>query len=45
MVRSTWWADWPFSRNNVSLSILDVVDSGTLDCKLAGLLWLLMEHR
>jgi len=45
MVRPTWWADWPFSRYNEDLSILDAVNSGTLDCKLAGLLWLLMEHR
>jgi hypothetical protein len=27
------------------LSILDLVNSGTVDCKLAGLLWVLMEHR
>ena len=45
MVRSTWWADWPFSRVNENLTILDVVSSGTVDFKLAGLLWLLMEHR
>jgi hypothetical protein len=45
MVRPTWWADWTFSRYNDDLSILDVVNSGTLDWKLAGLLWLLMEHR
>ena len=45
MVRSTWWADWPFSRVNENLSILDIVASGTVDFKLAGLLWLLMEHR
>jgi len=27
------------------LSILHLVNSGTVDCKLAGLLWVLMEHR
>lgn len=45
MARPTWWADWTFSRYNDDLSILDVVNSGTLDWKLAGLLWLLMEQR
>ena len=45
MVRSTWWSDWPFSRVHDKLTILDVVRSGTVDFKLAGLLWLLMEHR
>jgi hypothetical protein len=45
MVRHTWWADWPFSRVNENLTILDVVRSGTVDFRLAGLLWLLMEHR
>jgi hypothetical protein len=45
MARSIWWTDWPFSRVNENLSILDVVNSGVIDFKLAGLLWLLMEHR
>jgi len=45
MVRPTWWADWPFSRVTENLTILDVVNSGTVDFKLAGLLWLVMEHR
>ena len=30
---------------NGSLSIVDLVNSGEFDCKLAGLFWLLMEHR
>jgi hypothetical protein len=30
---------------NQGLSILDLVNSGTVDCKLAALLWILMEHR
>ena len=45
MVRSHWWPEWTFSRVNENLSILDVVKSGVIDFKLAGLLWLLMEHR
>jgi hypothetical protein len=45
MVYSRWWADWRSIRTNESFSILDVVNSGTIDFKLAGLLWLLMEHR
>jgi hypothetical protein len=32
-------------RMDDNFSILDVVNSGTIDFKLAGLLWLLMEHR
>ena len=45
MVRTQWWADWAFHRPDSNLSILDVVEFGTIDFKLAGLLWLLMEHR
>lgn len=45
MFRRVWWADWPFNRVDENLSILDVVNSGTIDLKLGGLLWLLMEHR
>jgi hypothetical protein len=45
MVRTHRWADWPFRRIDEDLSILDVVKFGTIDFKLAGLLWLLMEHR
>jgi hypothetical protein len=37
--------DWPFHRIDENFSILDVVESGTIDFKLAGLLWLLMERR
>jgi len=40
-----WWTDWQNFRTNENFSILDVVNSGTVDFKLAGLLWLLMEHR
>ena len=45
MLYSRWWANSRFGNNNEGLSILDLVNSGTLDCKLAALLWLLMEHR
>jgi hypothetical protein len=45
MVRTHGWVDWPFHRIDENLSILDVVKFGTIDFKLAGLLWLLMEHR
>ena len=45
MVRSHWWADWTFSRIDETLSILNVIDWGEIDFKLAGLLWLLMEQR
>jgi hypothetical protein len=42
---SQWWANKWFGNNTPSLSILDLVNRGTIDCKLAGLLWHLMEHR
>ena len=45
MVRARWWPDWTFGRAYDNFSILDVVKFGTIDFKLAGLLWLLMEHR
>jgi hypothetical protein len=45
MVRTLGWADWYFRRVDENLTILDVVKFGTIDFKLAGLLWLLMEHR
>ncbi len=45
MVRSHWWADWTFSRIDETLSILNVIEWGEVDFKLAGLLWLLMEQR
>ena len=44
MPRSMWWGDWAFSRP-ATLSIIDLVESKTLDFKLAGLLWLIMESR
>jgi hypothetical protein len=45
MVYSRRWLPWWGSRVDESLSILDVVSSGAIDFKLAGLLWLFMEHR
>ncbi len=45
MVKYQGWTGWPFRRMDEDLSILDVVKFGTLDYKLAGLLWLLMENR
>ncbi len=45
MVRYQGWSGWPFRRIEEDLSILDVVRFGSIDYKLAGLLWLLMEHR
>ena len=40
-----WRPDWSFVRYDDTLSILDVLSSRTLDYKLAGLLWVLMEQR
>jgi hypothetical protein len=45
MARTQYWSDWMFRRIDEDFSILDIVRSGTIDYKLAGLLWLLMEHR
>jgi hypothetical protein len=45
MVYSRRWPPWWGLRVDENLSILDVVSSGAIDFKLAGLLWLFMEHR
>ncbi len=45
MLYSRWWANQHFGQDDDSLSILDLVNSGTIDCKLAALLWLLIEQR
>ncbi len=45
MVYYRWRPQWWGLKNDENLSIIDVVNSGTVDYKLAGLLWLLMEHR
>jgi hypothetical protein len=40
-----WLSDRETGNENNGLSILELVKSGTLDCRLAGLLWILMERR
>ncbi len=45
MYYSRWWRGQRFDYRNEGLSILDLVNSGTIDCKLASLLWTLMENR
>lgn len=45
MVYARWLNDPRFNPQNEGLSILDIVNSGTLDCRLAALLWVLMEQR
>src|SRR5512136_1716721 len=39
------WGAGRFGDEEDRLSVLDIYKSGTLDFKLASLLWLLMEHR
>jgi hypothetical protein len=45
MIRGHWWMDWPFRRIDENFTILDIIKWNTVDFKLAGLLWLLMEQR
>jgi hypothetical protein len=45
MVYARWWNDSRLNPKNEGLSMLDIVESGTLDCRLAALLWILMEQR
>ncbi len=40
-----WWGGGRFGEYEERLSVLDIYKSGTLDFKLASLLWLLMEQR
>ncbi len=42
MTYSRWW--WGLKEDD-RLSVIDLVDAGTLDYKTVGLLWLLMERR
>jgi hypothetical protein len=44
MFKSDWSEDTPF-KQITTLSILDLIESKTLDFKLASLLWLIMESR
>lgn len=39
------WVNQQANNEYEGLSILDLVKAGTIDCKLAGLLWTLIEHR
>jgi len=45
MARTHQWMDWAFRKVDENFTILEVIKSGTVDFKLAGLLWLLMEQR
>jgi len=45
MVYYRKWPQWWGLKENCDPSIIDVGNSGAIDFKLAGLLWLLMEHR
>lgn len=45
MSRAQPWMDWIYEREDDLYSVLDVIKFGTIDFKLAGLLWLLMEQR
>lgn len=40
-----WWGDWQSLEPTDGLSILDLIRAGSLDLRLASLLWLMMEHR
>src|SRR5512137_978608 len=44
MVAYRWRGGGRFGVPEVRLSVLDLYNSGTLDLRLAGLLWLLMEN-
>jgi hypothetical protein len=45
MLYPRWLLNQGTGNDDNGLSILDLVNSGTIDCKLAGLLWIIMEHR
>jgi len=45
MVYPRWWLNQQSEKAVEGLSVLDLINAGTLDCKLASLLWILMEHR
>jgi hypothetical protein len=44
MVANRWWARGRYLESD-RLSVLEIIRSGTLDIRLASLLWLLMEYR
>lgn len=45
MGMNRWWGRGRFGEGEKRLSVLDLVNSGTLDLRLASLLWVIMEHR
>jgi hypothetical protein len=45
MARTVKWLGFPFRDIPEDLSVLDIIKFGTIDYKLAGLFWLLMEQR
>jgi hypothetical protein len=45
LVYPRWWANQQLGNDVEGLSVFDLISSGTLDYKLASLLWILMEHR
>jgi hypothetical protein len=45
MVYYRWWGDWRFFQPEEYLSMLELVRAGSLDLRLAALLWMLMEKR
>lgn len=42
---SRWWGGWRSLEETESLTILDLINYGTVNLKLAGLLWFLMDYR
>jgi hypothetical protein len=45
MAKTYSWENWAFNKADDTLSILDILKWEEFDVKLAGLLWLMMEHR
>ena len=45
MTFTSWWGDWRLFEPEKYLSMLELVKSGSLDLRLASLLWVLMEKR
>ena len=45
MGMNRWWMRGRFGEPETRLSVLDLVRSGTLDLRLASLLWVIMERR
>ena len=45
MTYSRRWSGWQFLKTIENLTVLDLINNGTISTKLAGLLWLLMDYR